>query len=281
MSTLSQAGFIVNLKKSLLTPTQDLVYIGGQFNTAQGRVTPPSTCPSYHAGSPPLHTGVLDHSGALASPAGSHGCLHQCGTTGKTSNEEHSNVRTVQVEVSKSHQCTTSSASQSRPPHQVVDTGVQSVPRFSILPPSSQACHHDGCILTGLGRSVRRLSPSEGVVEQGPVNLAYKQVRTPGRRARSMSLSSSDTEPNSGETSDKSVCHLGQCKASSFCSLIKGQGEMEVGAMSIDWAHLYAYAFPPTVLLPRVLNKIILDQATVLLIGPKGPDGSPHYSICW
>ena len=38
LDVLTQGGFIINVKKSDLTPTQDLVYIGGRFNTAVGRV---------------------------------------------------------------------------------------------------------------------------------------------------------------------------------------------------------------------------------------------------
>ena len=33
LQTLVQAGYIINLKKSDLTPVQDLVYIGGRFRT--------------------------------------------------------------------------------------------------------------------------------------------------------------------------------------------------------------------------------------------------------
>ncbi len=35
---LTQAGFILNIKKSDLVPTQDLVYIGGRFRTNLGQV---------------------------------------------------------------------------------------------------------------------------------------------------------------------------------------------------------------------------------------------------
>ena len=39
--TLTQAGYIVNLKKSELQPTQDLVFIGGRFSTDVGMVSLP------------------------------------------------------------------------------------------------------------------------------------------------------------------------------------------------------------------------------------------------
>ena len=38
LQTLMQAGYIINLKKSDLTPAQDLVYIGGQFQMDLARI---------------------------------------------------------------------------------------------------------------------------------------------------------------------------------------------------------------------------------------------------
>ena len=38
MEVFTQAGFTINLKKSDLTPSQDLVYIGGRFRTDLGMV---------------------------------------------------------------------------------------------------------------------------------------------------------------------------------------------------------------------------------------------------
>ena len=38
IQVLAQAGFVVNLKKSELVPTQDLVYIGVRFWTDLGRL---------------------------------------------------------------------------------------------------------------------------------------------------------------------------------------------------------------------------------------------------
>ena len=57
-----------------------------------------------------------------------------------------------------------------------------------------------------------------------------------------------------------------------FCSLTRGQGEKVVDAMSIPWTRLHSFAFPPTVLLPRVISKIIREKAMVLLIAPAWPD---------
>ena len=41
IKTLLSAGFVINLKKSEMEPTQDLVYIGGHFRTDLGVVLPP------------------------------------------------------------------------------------------------------------------------------------------------------------------------------------------------------------------------------------------------
>ena len=41
INTLVSAGFVVNVKKSELAPTQDLVYVGGRFRTGLGVVTLP------------------------------------------------------------------------------------------------------------------------------------------------------------------------------------------------------------------------------------------------
>ncbi|XP_078700855.1 uncharacterized protein LOC144927349 [Branchiostoma floridae x Branchiostoma belcheri] len=41
-----------------------------------------------------------------------------------------------------------------------------------------------------------------------------------------------------------------------------------VDAFTIDWGQEIAYAYPPTVLIPRILNKVVQDQATMFLLAP-------------
>lgn len=41
LSTLVEFGWLVNLKKSLLTPTQSMIYLGALFNTSPGTVRLP------------------------------------------------------------------------------------------------------------------------------------------------------------------------------------------------------------------------------------------------
>ena len=50
---------------------------------------------------------------------------------------------------------------------------------------------------------------------------------------------------------------------------------VEVDAMSISWKAMYAYAFPPFVMLGRVLEKILTDHPSeLILIAPKWPNQS-------
>jgi hypothetical protein len=62
-----------------------------------------------------------------------------------------------------------------------------------------------------------------------------------------------------------------------FCALHADQGEMVVDGLSFTWRNVYGYAFPPPVLIARVLDKLIRDQASLILIAPAWPD-RPWYS---
>ena len=42
-------------------------------------------------------------------------------------------------------------------------------------------------------------------------------------------------------------------------------------AFSMNWNHLHAYAFPPTIMIPSVLNKIRQSQCSIVLIAPLWP----------
>ena len=43
MDTLRKMGFVINLKKSTLEPTQDLVFLGARLQTAQDTISLPQT----------------------------------------------------------------------------------------------------------------------------------------------------------------------------------------------------------------------------------------------
>ena len=44
-----------------------------------------------------------------------------------------------------------------------------------------------------------------------------------------------------------------------------------IDAFSMNWNNLHAYAFPPTILIPPVLNKIRQSQCRIVLIAPLWP----------
>ena len=44
-----------------------------------------------------------------------------------------------------------------------------------------------------------------------------------------------------------------------------------IDAFSMNWSHHHAYAFPPTILIPTVLNKISQSQCRIVLIAPLWP----------
>ena len=44
-----------------------------------------------------------------------------------------------------------------------------------------------------------------------------------------------------------------------------------IEAFSMNWNHLHAYTFPPTILIPFILNKIRQSQCRIVLIAPLWP----------
>ena len=56
-----------------------------------------------------------------------------------------------------------------------------------------------------------------------------------------------------------------------FCSPWPTEGAWHSDALSVDWTGIYAYAFPPQTLLHRVLQKVIREKCTIILIAPRTP----------
>ena len=56
-----------------------------------------------------------------------------------------------------------------------------------------------------------------------------------------------------------------------YCSRVQDPRAWALDAFSISWRGIRAYAFPPIALIPRVLQKIRGDQASVLLVAPYWP----------
>ena len=66
------------------------------------------------------------------------------------------------------------------------------------------------------------------------------------------------------------TCH--NCKVPTFCSLYPFPGALTQDAFSISWnVFTLTYAFPPMVLINRVLQKVRLDRTDLILITPRWP----------
>lgn len=59
-----------------------------------------------------------------------------------------------------------------------------------------------------------------------------------------------------------------------FCSPYPDVQALACDALSIAWTNMFAYAFPPPILLPKVLNKVQEEDCTILLIAPIAPHQS-------
>ena len=56
-----------------------------------------------------------------------------------------------------------------------------------------------------------------------------------------------------------------------YVSLVLDNQAFAIDAFSMSWNYLHAYAFPPTILIPSVLNKICQSQCRIVLIAPLWP----------
>jgi ribonuclease HI len=66
---------------------------------------------------------------------------------------------------------------------------------------------------------------------------------------------------------DLFASHL-NTKLDRFCSLHFHPRAENTDALAMSWRNLYAYAFPPFPILAKVLEKVRLDRATLLLVAP-------------
>ena len=57
-----------------------------------------------------------------------------------------------------------------------------------------------------------------------------------------------------------------------YVSPIPDQKALSLDALTMDWNHIHAYAFPPFHLIPAVINKVWLSQCKIVLIAPLWPD---------
>ena len=56
-----------------------------------------------------------------------------------------------------------------------------------------------------------------------------------------------------------------------YVSPVQDNKALAIDALSMDWNHLHAYAFPPFILIPAVLEKIRQHQCRIVLIAPFWP----------
>ena len=87
--------------------------------------------------------------------------------------------------------------------------------------------------------------------------------------------SSGSTVHHVGQTQCGPVCDSSQQHASGVCVTRGRPLAVDVDAMSISRKGMYAYAFPPFVMLGRVLEKILTDHpCELILTAPKWPNQS-------
>ena len=67
-----------------------------------------------------------------------------------------------------------------------------------------------------------------------------------------------------------SVCDKIQPQTPIICP-VQDYKALAIDALSMDWNHLHAYAFPPFILIPAVLEKIRQHQCRIVLIAPFWP----------
>ncbi|XP_052680299.1 uncharacterized protein LOC128161099 [Crassostrea angulata] len=60
-------------------------------------------------------------------------------------------------------------------------------------------------------------------------------------------------------------------KLAVFCSPFPDPLAWECDALAVDWTGMFAYAFPPPILIPKVLRKVEQESCVLLLIAPFSP----------
>ena len=71
---------------------------------------------------------------------------------------------------------------------------------------------------------------------------------------------------------NRPVCHSLNHRLPLYVSPIPDQKALSIDAITMDWNHIHAYAFPPFHLIQAVINKIRISQCKIVLIAPLWPD---------
>ena len=85
------------------------------------------------------------------------------------------------------------------------------------------------------------------------------------------SIESEFNFPNVQLSQSGSVRDTLQSKTATLCIPSSGQSSLRDRVFSMNWNYLHAYAFPPTMMIPSVLNKIRQSQCRIVLIAPLWP----------
>ena len=64
-----------------------------------------------------------------------------------------------------------------------------------------------------------------------------------------------------------------------YCSPVPDVNALQIDALAFNWTGMFAYAFPPPILIPRVLQKIREEKCVVILIAPMWPRQSWYPQI--
>ena len=83
----------------------------------------------------------------------------------------------------------------------------------------------------------------------------------------------SGSEKNScmGRTTDRSVCVSTEKQTQIVCSWIPHREALALDALTILWENMFAYAYPPICLIPKVLKHMEQFRCQLILIAPKWP----------
>ena len=60
-------------------------------------------------------------------------------------------------------------------------------------------------------------------------------------------------------------------KLQTYCSPFPDPLAWATDALSVNWTGMYAYAFPPPILIPQVLRKVLREECVLLLVAPFAP----------
>ena len=69
----------------------------------------------------------------------------------------------------------------------------------------------------------------------------------------------------------RSICHSSEPQTLTYVSPVPNQNAWDIDAINITWSGLTAYAYPPTALLHRVIQKIRKCNCLIIVIAPSWP----------